>query len=69
MLLKLRFAMKLKRKQSRIITLTKRVHLPGLINSKGLVQLANLKTGRLINMSAKAATLLHNKYPREFKIL
>lgn len=61
--------MKQKRKQPRIITLSKREKLPESIQSKGLLQLANIKTGRLISMSAKAAALLHNKYPREFKIL
>ncbi len=60
--------MKQKRKQPRIITLSKAEKQPGSLKPKGLVQLANIKTGRLINMSSKAA-LLHNKYPREFKIL
>lgn len=61
--------MKQKRKQPRIITLVKTEKLPERTASKSLAQLANIKTGRLVNMSAKAATLLHNKYPREFKIL
>ncbi|MBW7913079.1 MAG: hypothetical protein H3C54_05115 [Taibaiella sp.] len=61
--------MKQKRKQPRIIALSKTVKLPGPLKQKGLAQLANIKTGRLINMSAKAAALLSNKYPREFKIL
>ncbi|HEY9176797.1 MAG TPA: hypothetical protein VIN07_03860 [Flavipsychrobacter sp.] len=61
--------MKQKRRQPRIITLSKTEKLPESIQSIGLIQLANIKTGRLINMSAKAATLLHSKYPREFKIL
>jgi hypothetical protein len=61
--------MKLKRKQPRIIALAKTEKLPGPLKQKGFVQLANIKTGRLINMSAKAASLLNNKYPREFKIL
>lgn len=60
--------MKTKRKQLRIITPAKTERLPELPESKSLVQLANIKTGRLINMSAKAATLLHSKYPKEFKI-
>lgn len=58
-----------KRKQPRIITLVKTDKLPERTASKSLAQLANIKTGRLINMSAKAAALLSNKYPREFKIL
>lgn len=61
--------MKQKRKQPRIITPAKAERLPGRTASKSLAQLANVKTGRLINMSAKAAALLSNKYPREFKIL
>lgn len=61
--------MKQKRKQPCIITLAKAEKLPESIQPKGLVQLANIKTGRLINMSTKAASLLYNKYPKEFKIL
>lgn len=61
--------MKAKEKQLRIIAPVKTGKLPELPNPNSLLQLVNLKTGRLINMSAKAATLLHNKYPREFKIL
>ncbi len=61
--------MRTKRKQPRIITLAKTEQQTEHHKSKGLAQLANLKTGRLINMSAKAAALLCNKYPREFKIL
>lgn len=61
--------MKMKRKQLRIITPAQTGKLPGTVKTEGLVKLANIKTGRLISMSAKAAVLLHNKYPREFKIL
>ncbi|CAG0959151.1 hypothetical protein ARNL5_00777 [Anaerolineae bacterium] len=61
--------MKTKRKQLRITALAKTEKQPEQSKSKKLVQLANIKTGRLINMSAKAATLLYSKYPREFKIL
>jgi len=61
--------MKTKRKQLRITALAKTEQLPERTKSKSLVQLANIKTGRLINMSAKAAALLCSKYPREFKIL
>jgi hypothetical protein len=61
--------MKTKRKQLRIITPAKTEQLPERPESKSLVQLANIKTGRLIRMSIKAATLLYSKYPKEFKIL
>lgn len=61
--------MKTKRKQLRITALAKTEKLPEPPESKSLIQLANIKTGRLVNMSAKAATLLYSKYPREFKIL
>lgn len=61
--------MKTKRKQLRIIAPAKTERLPCSSTPKGLVKLANIKTGRLIDMSAKAAGLLCSKYPREFKIL
>lgn len=61
--------MKTKRKQLRIITPAKTQQLPERPESKSIVQLANIKTGRLVKMSAKAAILLCSKYPKEFKIL
>ena len=35
----------------------------------GIVRLSNMRTGRIVRMGAKAATLLSTKYPTEFKIL
>lgn len=34
-----------------------------------IVRLNNLRTGRIVQMSIKAATMLSTKYPNEFKIL
>lgn len=34
-----------------------------------IVRMANMRTGRVVRMGSKAATLLSNKYPNEFKIL
>lgn len=34
-----------------------------------IVRMANMRTGRVVRMSVKAASMLSDKYPKEFKIL
>lgn len=64
--------MKQKRKQLRIIAPAKTEKLAGKTNkpvSARVIPIANMRTGRTINMSAKAAGMLNARYPKEFKIL
>lgn len=37
--------------------------------TSGIVKLSNLRTGRIVSIGAKAALMLSEKYPNEFKIL
>lgn len=34
-----------------------------------IVRLSNMRTGRVVRMGVKAASMLSDKYPKEFKIL
>lgn len=64
--------MKQKRKQPRIITPAKTEKLADKTNKQAparVIPIANMRTGRTINMSAKAAGMLNARYPKKFKIL
>lgn len=60
---------KSKNHKTRLVEPYKVETLPVTIQATtGIVRLSNLRTGRVVRMGAKAATMLSTKYPQEFKI-
>lgn len=55
-------------KQNNVLQPVKVEHMPP-VQSKSIVRMVNMRTGRVVNMGYKAAGMLSDKYPKEFKIL